>query len=119
MEVKTAILLRTISQRTYNIYKQFGLTKTDYGKEKQTLDDFCTPQDETYIDRHRRLSSKQYGSLIEQLKTKRRKQTWLCLFVISVVHLLLGFSSMVLIRGFNMLTDGFQGHALVQGINDM
>lgn len=119
MEVKTAILLRTISQRTYNIYKQFGLTKTDYGKEKQTLDDFCTPQDETYIDRHRRLSSKQYGSLIEQLKTKRRKQTSLCLFDISVAHLLLGLSSMMLICGFTMPTDGFTCHSLVQGINDM
>ena len=101
-EVKTAILLRTIGLRGNDIYENFDLDETarvDFDQVLTAFDDFCKPQDETFIARHRLLNMKQDGLPIEEFETKLRKQARLC--------------------NFDTLTDDLTCHALVQGIDDV
>ena len=80
-KVKTAILLRVMGPRGYDIYENFKFTgetaeanKTDYDKIIAEFEKFCKPQDERFISRHRLLCMKQEGLPIEEFETKLRKQ---------------------------------------------
>ena len=100
-KVKTAILLRVIGPRGNDIYENFDLEGTDrkdYTKVVGKFDDFCKPQEETFIARHRLLCMKQEGLSVEEFETKLRTQARYC--------------------KLGDLSDDLICHALVEGVDD-
>ena len=98
---KTAILLRVIGARGNDIYENFKLEgdeRVDYDKVVRAFEDFCKPQDETFIARHRLLCMKQDGIPIEEFEIKLRTQARL--------------------GNLGDLTDDLTCHALVEGVDD-
>lgn len=80
-KVKTAVLLRVIGPRGNDIYENFDFgsdDRKDYTKVIPKFEEFCAPQEETFISRHRLLCMKQEGLSMEEFETKLRTQARFC-----------------------------------------
>ena len=100
-KVKTAILLRVIGARGNDIYENFSFgtgERQNYDTVIAKFDEFCAPQEETFISRHRLLCMKQEGQSIEEFETRLRTQARLC--------------------KLGDLTEDLICHAFVEGVDD-